>query len=117
MVSSDAVRPPFGRRKRKTSKTVKLDQSPVSVTSPRSGLTALRPDEGDIDMVTAVLNGVAKELFGRHFKLPKHCATLAVVEGSRAEVLGWANWTPGDDSVFGDPGRFPQNRSKRGVES
>ena len=39
-----------------------------------------------------------------------------MAQGSSAGVTGWADWTPGDADVCGDPGHFPQTKSRRDIE-
>ena len=39
-----------------------------------------------------------------------------MVQGSSAGVTGWADGTPGDADVYGDPGQFPQTKSRREIE-
>ena len=42
--------------------------------------------------------------------------SLTMVQGSSAGVTGWADWTLGDADVYGDPGHFPQTKSRRDIE-
>ena len=39
-----------------------------------------------------------------------------MVQGSNAGFTGWADWTLGDADVYGDPGQFPQAKSRRKIE-
>ena len=67
-------------------------------------------------MAQAVLNEVAIENYTRYWSLPRHHVSLTMVQGSNAGVTGWADWTPGDADVYGDPGHFPQTKSRREIE-
>ena len=75
-------------------------------------ITAVSTSNGDIDMATFVLNEVAIENHTSNRRLPRHHVSLAMVQGSIAGVTGWADWMPGDADIYGDPGHFPQTKSR-----
>ena len=79
-------------------------------------IRAIRPSDSDIDMETAVLDEVAIENYTRYWRPPRHHVSLAMVQESSAGVTGWADWTPGEADVVGDPGHFPQTKSRREIE-
>ena len=67
-------------------------------------------------MAQAVLNEIAIENYTRYWRLPRHHVSFTMVQGSSAGVTGWADLTPGDADVYGDPGHFPQTKSRRETE-
>ena len=67
-------------------------------------------------MATAVPNEVAIENYTRYWRLPRYHVSLTMVQGFCAGVTGWANCTPSDADVYGDPGRFPQTKSRREID-
>ena len=62
------------------------DHSPVMV-SPDAGATSVKPNDGDIDMATAVLSDAAREDNGIAWNRPKHFTSLEMVGGSSVGVL------------------------------